>query len=284
MEAVKCICDQKLPFLKKEIKNYFEQKYANDAKEDREMEIYDVRLKIPVSLDTWISKVLGEQYVANTIPDILFTDLCSINEEFEEFDKMMSIWDFIIFNHHVLNILPFRPQEFYYALKSMEESNLFSVVLTKLMIANWENKDSIGLIDAHKDEDYNLCLKICFKLLQGKNFLSKTKNNKRMKINQLPELNFSEKLELLRSLMLNLYDWEEFVDKMEEIVDQDTETEVYIYNSFSEVNHFYQPQPIAFTLKNESLESEERHKIFSEKKAKMQHNALENLINNKRNE
>ena len=122
------------PERKLELTKYLQQKYIDELhkKEDNlglfSLYLYDQRSHIKPEIDNKISQILDKK-PANYYDEDLYTDVIKIEtHERDYFDKLMSVWDFLMTNRVSLRLEVFTPSILYQCLKDANDEVVFGMV------------------------------------------------------------------------------------------------------------------------------------------------------------
>ena len=117
------------------LEEYFKSKYCNVNKNKANKRSSDsISNPIPQEINEKVLKILNEK-PNNKYQDKIHLDLWPDrlnNDCIDSFDKFMCCWDFLVTYWSELSLNPIKPLEFYYSLKSINESTQ----LCKYEIAN----------------------------------------------------------------------------------------------------------------------------------------------------
>lgn len=112
------------PHLSNQLDYYFETKYVTKEDMDDSSWVYDNNDALPKDLDEKIVKAVEWveiNYYNSEIHKPLWPEL-KTDTEIDRFDKIMSVWDFLMTYSKLLNLKPMRPLELYYSLESQKKT------------------------------------------------------------------------------------------------------------------------------------------------------------------
>lgn len=147
---------QKYPYLERKLSTYFDMKFVDKMHLDdgsyKHWSVYDVSLEIPHEIDSKVTLILN-QFQMDAYDHNLYFELVpqdELNVHWDEFDRMMSQWDFIMTFQQCLNIDTLTPFEMYIAMSSQEvkENPVFNKIILAFLdrfitYSQWYSKNNV---------------------------------------------------------------------------------------------------------------------------------------------